>query len=201
MDKVPTTVGVFAVGRQTRQFASRMPPMVRTRARLLAFAAAAAVAAMAGACGGTPQAVTTSATSPQAVTPSSAKSVDTYAARLTFAGGLSGNVTGAQAPPSGSSNACGAGSIDVEVVLNGQNWALDATASAFHGPGEYKAGLGSEFDLMMWSPTNDIWTTTAGSATYSDDKSLHLDVDVTNLMVGAGDPHSTAHVSGSISCA
>ncbi len=177
-----------------------MPTMVRKKQSLIALAAVVALATVAGACGGTPQATSTSATSPQAVTSSPAKNADVYAASLTFTGGLSGKVSGAQAPPSGASNACGSGSIDIGIVLNGQDWALDASASAFHGAGQYKAGLGSEFDLMMWSPTNDIWTTTAGSATYNDGKSLHLDVDVTNLMAGPGEPNSTGHVSGSMSC-
>jgi len=37
------------------------------------------------------------------------------------------------------------------------------------GPGQYKAGLGSEFNLMIWSATNDISTTPSGSATYKND--------------------------------
>lgn len=151
-------------------------------------------------CGGAQHATSTSAATRQAATPSPSKSLDVYAASLVFTGGLSGNVSGAQVPPSQASHACGGGTVDVDVTLNGQVYALNASASAFHGPGQYKAGLGNEFNLMIWSPTNDIWTTTSGSATYKDDKSLTIDADVTNMMAGPGEPNSIAHVSGSMSC-
>ena len=120
------------------------------------------------------------------------------AASLTFTGGLSGTVSGAQAPVGGSSNACGSGAVDVNVVFKGQNWGFNASASPFHGPGQYAAGSG--FSLLIASPTNDLWFATGGTATYNSDKSLSIDVDVTNMMAGPGEPGSVAHIAGMFSC-
>jgi hypothetical protein len=65
----------------------------------------------------------------------------------------------------------------------------------YRGPVQYKAG--TEFELLMISPSNDYWFSTAGTATYRDGKSLSIDVDMTNGMA-PGVP--IAHVSGSLSC-
>ncbi len=187
-------------------FIQRLVPMTRAgrpltiRCLRLFTVGLIALATTVAGCGGAQHATSTSSAKPPAATTSPSTSLDVYAASLVFTGGLSGKVNGAQAPPSQASHACGGGSVDVDVTLGGQVYALNGSASAFHGPGQYKAGLGSEFNLMIWSPTNDIWTTTSGSATYKDDKSLAIDADLTNLMAGPGEPNSTAHVSGSMSC-
>jgi hypothetical protein len=133
-----------------------------------------------------------------ASTPVATASLDVYAASLTFTGGLSGTVSGAQAPVGGSSNACGGGAVDVNVVFKGQNWGLNASASPYNGPGQYATGSG--FSLLIASPTNDFWFATAGAATYSTGKALSIDVDVTNMMAGPGEPGSVAHITGTFSC-
>ncbi len=97
-----------------------------------------------------------------------------------------------------SSNACGGGSIDVEVSVHGQTWSLDASASPFRGSAQHKAG--TEFTLMINTPDYDIWLSTAGTATYTGDKFVTVDVTMTDLMVPEG-PGTSAHLVGSFSCA
>jgi hypothetical protein len=96
-----------------------------------------------------------------------------------------------------SSSACGVGTIDVGIVVKGQVWSLSATVNGYHGPGRYS---GSDFNLMLSSPGFDIWTSTSGAATYSANTSLSIDVGMTDLMAGPGEPGATAHISGSLSC-
>jgi len=153
------------------------------------------------ACGGSSPSASSgqTATSPAATslapaaTPTPAPS---YTASLTLTGGISATVDKANAP-SNASNACGDGSVDVEIAINGQVWTLDATAKPYSGPAQYKAG--TEFTVMLNAPDYDIWMSTAGTATYKDGKSLSMDVTLTNLMVPEG-PGTSAHLLGSVSC-
>jgi hypothetical protein len=152
-------------------------------------------------CGGSSNvaSVSTSATpSPvQTPTPSTTQSPaqTTYTVNLTFSGGLSGRVTQTKVVDSSD---CGTGKIDVEIIVHGQAWSLGASAGSYHGPGRYKYPA---FNLMLSSPSSDIWMSTSGSASYTADTALSVDVGMTNLMAGPGEPGSTAHVSGSIKCA
>ncbi len=160
-------------------------------------AAVVAPAIIAAACGGSSQPA--SATSPTATSPAAAATPSptaSYTASLTLTGGISATVDKASAP-SNASNACGGGSVDVEIAINGQVWTLDAMAKTYSGPAQYKAG--SEFTVMLNAPDYDIWMSTAGTATYKDDKSLSMDVTLTNLMVPEG-PGTSAHLLGSVSC-
>jgi len=134
------------------------------------------------------------APSPSAIsTPPSKASAGGYSANLTFSGGLSGTVT--QATAQSGNGSCGGGAIKVEISLNGGDWSLGASAGPYHGPGQYKVPDGAS--LLLIAPTYDIWFSTAGTATYADDKTLSLDVDMTNGMA-PGVP--VAHLSGSLSC-
>jgi hypothetical protein len=158
---------------------------------------------MATGCGGSSK-VASSASSPTPSpvqlanpTPSSAPlpAQTTYTVNLTFSGGLSGRVTQTKVVDSSD---CGIGKIDVEVIVHGQAWSLGASADSYHGSGRYKV---PQFNLMLSSPTSDIWMSTSGTASYSTDTSLSVNVAITNLMAGPGEPGSTAHISGSIKCA
>jgi len=128
----------------------------------------------------------------------SAAATGAYLASLTFTGAISASVDRAQAPSAGSTNACGTGNVDVDVIIKGQTWSLNASANPYRGAVQYKAG--TEFALMINAPDYDMWMSTGGIATYTDDKSLSLDVTMTNLMVPEG-PGTTAHLSGSLACA
>jgi hypothetical protein len=119
----------------------------------------------------------------------------TYTVNLTFSGGLSGRVTQTKVVDFSD---CGTGKIDIEIIVHGQAWSLGASADSYHGPGRYKSPA---FNLMLSTPSSDIWMSTSGSATYTADTSLTVDVGMTNLMAGPGEPGSTAHISGSIKCA
>jgi hypothetical protein len=79
--------------------------------------------------------------------------------------------------------------------LDGGNWSLGASAGPYRGPGQYKVPDGAS--LLLSAPNYDIWFSTAGTVTYKDDKTLSLDVDMTNGMA-PGVP--VAHLSGSLSC-
>lgn len=79
--------------------------------------------------------------------------------------------------------------------MDGDVWNLGASADPYHGPGQYKVSSG--FSLLLSSPSDDIWFSTAGTATYTDDKTLSVNVDITNGMA-PGLPD--AHISGSFSC-
>jgi hypothetical protein len=125
--------------------------------------------------------------------PSSKPSAGAYSANLTFTGGLSGTVTQAAAQSGGSS--CGGGSIKVDIALNGGTWSLGASAGSYHGPGQYQ--VPDAASLLLAAPNYDIWFSTGGTVTYKDDKTLSLDVDMTNGMA-PGVP--VAHLSGSLSC-
>ncbi len=139
----------------------------------------------------------TAASPSAAATPSEAASTASYAASLTFTGGISATVNRAQAPQGGASNSCGNGTVDVDIVIKGRVWSLQASADTYRGPGQYKVGSG--FSVMIHAPDDDLWFSTGGTATYNDDKSLSVDLTVTNLMVPGG-PGSTAHISGSFGC-
>jgi hypothetical protein len=116
-----------------------------------------------------------------------------YSANLTFTGGLSATVTQATGQSGGGS--CGGGAIKVDISLDGGNWTLGASAGSYHGPGQYKVPDGAS--LLLSAPNYDIWFSTAGTVTYRDDKTLSLDVDMTNGMA-PGVP--VAHLSGTLSC-
>jgi len=133
----------------------------------------------------------------QAPTPSLSAPALVYSGQLTFSGGVSGKFT-VQAPSSGASSACGDGSIDVGVSIKGQVWDIDASASPFKGPGKYAAD--SNFQLLISTPTFDLWTATGGTVTYSSDRAASLNVSITNMMAGPGEPGANAHISGMLSC-
>src|SRR6266702_1708339 len=79
-------------------------------------AAVVAPAIIAAACGGSSQPA--SATSPTATSPAAAATPSptaSYTASLTLTGGISATVDKASAP-SNASNACGGGSVDVEIA-------------------------------------------------------------------------------------
>jgi hypothetical protein len=150
-------------------------------------------------CGGTTQGAASPssgpiASSPSAIaTPPAKAPTGVYAANLTFTGGLSGTVTEATGQSGGGS--CGGGAIKVDIPFDGGNWSLGASASSYHGPGQYK--VPDAASLLLSAPNYDIWFSTAGTATYKDDKTLSLDVDMTNGMA-PGVP--VAHLSGTLSC-
>ncbi len=117
-----------------------------------------------------------------------------YAVHLTFSGGLATTVTQTMV---NSSSDCGAGKMDIGIVVKGQVWTLGASVHGYHGPGRYGS---SDFVLMLSNPDSDIWISTSGEATYLGDTSLSVDVGVTNLMAGPGEPGANAHISGSVRC-
>jgi hypothetical protein len=127
-------------------------------------------------------------------TPTSAQTA--YTVHLTFSGGLATTVTQTKV---NANSGCGAGRIDVDIVVNSQDWSLSASVDGYHGPGSYAAG--SAFNLMLSAPNYDIWMSTSGAATYAGDTSLSVDVVMTNLMAGPGEPGASAHLKGTISCA
>jgi hypothetical protein len=151
-------------------------------------------------CGAPSKVAAVASPSPTASAPTPAQSSSpspaqpSYAVHLTFSGGLSAAVTKVQIDPSSS---CAAGKISVGIIYKGQAWSMSATVNGYHGPGSYDA---SSFNLMLYTPSYDIWMSTSGSATYSAETSLSVSVDITNLMAGPGEPGATAHVSGTISC-
>ena len=150
------------------------------------------------ACGGTSTVsgsltATPASTSTAAVSPSPAGT--TYKIALTFSGGQSG--TAVQAEPD-ATNACAPGNLDAGIVFKGQTWSLGARATGYHGPGQYSAP--TNFTLTLSTPSYDMWMSTGGTATYTSGTSLSVEVDMTNLMAGPGEPGATAHISGTVSC-
>jgi hypothetical protein len=83
----------------------------------------------------------------------------------------------------------------VDIPFDGGNWTLGASAGPYHGPGEYQ--VPDAASLLLAAPNYDIWFSTGGTVTYKDDKTLSLDVDMTNGMA-PGVP--VAHLTGSLSC-
>jgi hypothetical protein len=170
--------------------------------QLRAFAAMVATVILAAGCGASPPVATQSSPGPTtpspttstSPTPSPTPAQPTYAVHLTLTGGLTGTVTQTRV---NASSDCATGKIDVDIVVRGQVWSLTASVDGYHGPGRYGY---LAFNLMLSTPTFDIWMSTGGSATYSGDTALSVSVSVTNLMAGPGEPGATAHISGSISC-
>jgi len=76
---------------------------------------------------------------------------------------------------------------------------MSASVEGYHGPGSYAAG--SAFNMMLSAPNYDIWMSAGGAASYAGDTSLTVDVTMTNLMAGPGEPGASAHIKGTISCA
>ncbi len=172
-------------------------PWITTLICIAAVFAAGCGAASSAASSPKPAQATASPTT--ATTPTPTALTLAYRANLTFTGGLSGTVTAAQAPPGASSNKCGDGGIDASITLGGQVLSLGASSSSYHGPGQYRAG--SEAEVLVSTPSYDIWISTGGTVTYTSGTAMTLDIDITNGMVGAGAPGSTAHIVGSLSCA
>jgi len=135
------------------------------------------------------------ATPSPVASPSAANQEQNYAVHLALSGGLATTVTQTKVD---ANSDCSAGKIDVGIVVNGQIWSLTASVDGYHGPGRYS--VGSDFNLTLNSPNYDIWMSTSGSATYLGDTSLSVDVVMTDLMAGPGEPGATAHVSGSVAC-
>ena len=166
--------------------------------------ALAAAVLVATACDGSSNAASSSssnagaAASPSAIamspSPSPSPAQVVYTVHLTFSGGLATTVTQTVVD---SSSDCSAGKIDIGIVVKGQVWTLGASVHNYHGPGRYGS---ADFVLMLSSPDYDIWMSNSGEATYAGDTSLSVDVGVTNLMAGPGEPGANAHISGSISC-
>src|SRR5712691_3720099 len=120
--------------------------------------AALAVTILAGGCGG--PAGVAAHQSPAAVsTPSPASSPSpappSYSVNLVLTGGLTGTMSQTQAD---ANSGCGAGRFDVNVIYKGQAWSLGASVTGYHGPGRY--ALSDGFNLMLSSPTYDIWMST-----------------------------------------
>ena len=150
---------------------------------------------VATACGGTSKVSSAGSPAPTSASVSPSPAATGYAISLTLSGGQSGTAT--QAQPD-ANNACAAGNIDAGIVFNGQTWSLDARASDYHGPGQYSAPV--DFALTLSTPSYDIWMSTGGSATYTSSTSLSVEVDMTNMMAGPGEPGANAHLSGTVSC-
>jgi len=169
------------------------------------------VAALAGllavACGGSSQvtAVATASARPSvASSPSASPSpsvspapVIAYSGQLTMSGGVSGKF--AVVAPSGAASAgCGNGEVDVAIVVKGAAWNLNASASAYSGPGTYR--VGDAFSILISTPSADLWFTTGGTAVYLSDRSVTINVDATNMMAGPGEPGANVHITGTMSC-
>jgi len=118
-----------------------------------------------------------------------------YSVHLALTGGLTGTIGQVQVD---SNSGCSASRIDVNVVYRGQVWAMGVSVTGYRGPGSYPVTSG--FNVMLSTPSYDIWMSTSGSATYAADTSLTVNVGMTNLMAGPGEPGATAHISGTISC-
>ena len=167
----------------------------------------AVIAVMGTACGGTsPAAAVVTASARQPATPSPAPSpslatspspaAPAYSGHLTFTGGVSG--TFAVMAPSGGSGKCGAGEVDVAVVIRGAEWDISASVSPFNGAGSYSVASG--FGVLISTPSFDLWSSTGGTAVYASDRSVTVDIDITNMMAGPGEPGANAHITGTMSC-
>lgn len=158
-------------------------------------------------CGG---GATTSSGSPNAAgSPAAASSpatvVGSYAANLTFTGSLAGTATQGKVPSG--TPVCGdsVGHILLAVTLNGHDYDLLVTNTAYKGLAKYTLGdISSATSLLLsdaGSGGTTIYFSASGTITYTSAKSINIDADLVGGDVkGGSSPNLSAHVAGSASC-
>jgi hypothetical protein len=116
-------------------------------------------------------------------------------ANLSFTGGTPYLVGPATATPNQDVGTCGGGNVRVLISLQGRQWSIAAIVTNYHGPGRYTNADGL---MVSLGAARELWSGSAGTATYTDDHSVTLDADLQNAAAPDG---PGAHVSGSMSCA
>jgi hypothetical protein len=141
-----------------------------------------------------------SGSSPASSAPASAAPAAGYSANLTFTGALAGKATSAKSPKKAYC-ADGIGHLAVAFNLNGHDYDILLTTVGYKGAGKYSLGDGSTGTLLMLTDADyggqNLFTSTSGSVTYINAKSVNIDGDLAGQMGGGGN----AHVSGTASCA
>jgi hypothetical protein len=169
-----------------------------TNASLLAVAVLVSLSGTIAACGGSSPSGQAGSSPASSATASAAPAG--FSANLTFTGALSGTVTSAKAPKVAAC-ADGLGHLAVALNLNGHDYDILLTTVGFKGAGQYPLDDGSKGTLLMLSDAQyggrSLFTSTSGSVTYINAKSVNLDGDLTDQTGGSG----KAHVSGTASCA
>lgn len=149
------------------------------------------------ACGGSSQPSAQGGSSPSSAASSPVAS-GTFAANLTFTGGLAGAATQAKAPAAFHTSDCGGGSIAVAVTLNGHDYDVQVLNTSYTGPKQYTLGDMSTGTALLLSNAQyggqDIYSSKSGTLTYQSEKSITINGD----LIGAN--ALTVHISGSASC-
>jgi hypothetical protein len=85
--------------------------------------------------------------------------------------------------------------------LNGHDYDITLLTPGYKGAGKYPLGDGSTGTLLLLGDANydgkNLFSSTSGSVTYINDKSVNIDGDLAWQIGGAGN----AHISGTASCA